>query len=314
MTQLTHNPQEVLAVAEPTFAARFSDISQLTKPRITVLVALTALIGYCLGARVDGGMQPVFDVIANSIVTVLGLVVGTSVSCMGAAALNQWMERDVDALMHRTQQRPLPTGRLTPAAAFAVGLTLAIVGVSLLTATTNVLTGGLCAFTIVSYVLVYTPMKRISSISTIIGAVPGAMPPVMGYAAATQRLDQTAVVLFAILFLWQLPHFLAIAWLYREDYARAKMPMLPVIDPSGAAAFRQMLLGCIALLPLGLLPTMMGISGPIYFIGALACGLAFLLSAIYLIIRRTRSAARLVFFMSLLYLPAIYALMLADQV
>jgi protoheme IX farnesyltransferase len=177
----------------------------------------------------------------------------------------------------------------------------------------NGLTAVISAFTIFSYAMIYTPLKRVSSISTIVGAVPGALPPVMGYTAVANNVGIEAVLLFGILFLWQLPHFLAIAWLYKEDYARAGMPMLPVIDPDGSSTFRQMLITCMALVPLGMLPTILGVSGRIYFIGALIAGLGFLGFGIALVRGRTRAHARAMFFASLVYLPVVLGLMMANQ-
>lgn len=298
MTQLTSNQNGVLAAASST---RLADLVQLTKVRITMMVVITTYIGFALSGVGSGLLLAV-------------TLIGTALSCMGAAALNQFAERDVDALMPRTQSRPLPAGRVTPQVALVTGLALSVLGVAILAVGANVLTASLSAFTILSYILFYTPLKRVTSVSTIVGAVPGALPPVMGYAAATGRVDAPAVLMFAIMFLWQLPHFLAIAWLYRKDYAAANMPMLPVVDPSGASTFRQMILGCVVLLPLGLMPTMMGVCGEAYFVVAMIAGLVFLLSACQLMITRTRRHARLAFFVSLIYLPVVLGMMLLDRV
>jgi len=302
MTQLTSNQTGVLSSTSTTWSTKLADVSQLIKPRITLMVALTSYLGYAMGA------PAVFDLL------LVATLVGTALSCMGATALNQYVERDSDALMPRTQDRPLPTGRMTPIFALLLGTVLAICGVALLAVCANLLTASLSAFTILSYVFVYTPLKRMTSVSTIVGAVPGALPPVMGYTAAVGRVEVAAVLMFAIMFLWQLPHFLAIAWLYREDYARASMPMLPVVDPTGASTFRQMILGCTVLLPLGLMPTMMGVCGKICFMGALVAGIIFLLAALLLMFTRSRRHARWAFFVSLIYLPTVFALMLIDQV
>jgi protoheme IX farnesyltransferase len=304
MTQCGGNQHSVISLSSATWATRVSDVAQLTKSRITVMVVMTTFIGYQLG--VGSGMA--IDLV------LLTTVLGTALSCMGACALNQVLERDTDALMNRTADRPIPAGRMTLATGSLIGVTLSFAGVGLLATGANALTALLSATTIVTYVLAYTPLKRITSVSTIVGAVPGALPPVMGYTAATGRIELPIVVVFLIMFLWQLPHFLAIAWLYREDYARAGMPMLPVVDPSGVSTFRQMLLGCLALLPLGLLPTMLRISGVVYFAGALLCGLMFLAAAIALVIRPTRARAKWVFYASLVYLPAVLALMMIDRV
>lgn len=305
MTQLTtHNTDVTTQTNAPT---RLSDLSQLTKPRITVMVLLTTALGYAIGAG-EIGMA-----FTAAPVTLVALLVGTAMSCMGSATLNQVIERDTDALMPRTADRPLPAGRMNLATAAIMGLSLALLGVAILLVMVNPLTAAVSAFTITSYALVYTPLKRVTHLATIVGAAPGAAPPVMGYAAATGDIGPAAVAMFAILFLWQLPHFLAIAWLYRADYGAASIPVLPVVDPSGVSTFRQMLLSCMAMLPLGLVPTMIGVSGVVYFVGALLCGLAFLASAIMLTVQPSRARARLVFFVSLIYLPIVFGLMLIDQ-
>lgn len=287
---------------------RFADFVQLSKLRITLMVVITAYMGFGFGIG-----QSMLQADLKTWVLLLATIIGTSLSCMGASVLNQIYERDTDALMPRTRNRPLPAGRVSPAQAGVFAAVLCVLGLGILGAGTNLLTTSLSAFTIASYVLFYTPMKRVSSASTIVGALPGAIPPLMGYAAAKNSLGAEAWILFGILFLWQLPHFLAIAWLYREDYALAGLPMLPVVDPSGSSTFRQIMLGCLALLPLGLLPTMLGISGMIYFFGALFCGLGFLALAVRLVIKRGRSEARALFFASLIYLPVVFGLMLVDR-
>ncbi len=310
MMQLTSETEESLALSQGPVRAgtiRFRDLSLLTKPRITLMVAVTAYLGFAFAAR--GTMMTSAEYWFTLIVT----LIGTSLSCMGACTLNQVIERQTDGLMKRTADRPLPAGRMTARTASGIGLLLSVAGVSVLLLI-NPLTALLSAITIASYVLLYTPMKRISSICTIVGAIPGALPPVMGFTAAQNRIGVEAWIMFAILFLWQLPHFLAIAWLYKEDYARAGMPMLPVVDPDGRATSRQILLGCLALLPLGLLPTAMHMSGMIYFIGAMLAGLMFLGFGIALVIGQTRTLARALFFASLVYLPLVFALMVIDRV
>lgn len=319
MTQLTGSPEGAILLDEPPPAsapaawARLGDLYQLTKPRIAAMVVITAYVGFEVGRRalVLGG--PASGSAASGWGLVAATLTGTALSCMGASALNQVLERDVDARMPRTMGRPLPAGRLGVPLAAALGLLLAIAGVGLLAAYVNTLTAALAAFTVASYVLIYTPLKRVTHLCTAIGAVPGALPPVMGYAAATGELGLGAWLLFAILFLWQLPHFLAIAWLYRDDYAAGGMPMLPVIDPDGRATCRQILLECAALLPLGLMPTLAGLSGVVSFIGALAAGLVFLGFGVALVKGRTRRHARALFFASLVYLPVVYGLILFDR-
>lgn len=292
---------------------RLADLNQLTKPRITVMVAITASIGFIMAWRSGHDAMPIAAVLSAAWPTLLAVIVGTSLSCMGSSALNQVLERDTDALMPRTMKRPLPTGVLTPTSAAVIGLSLVFVGVATLIVFTTGIAAAINAFTVASYVLVYTPMKRRSNFATIVGAVPGALPPVIGATAATGVVGVEAVLLFAILFLWQLPHFLAIAWLYRDDYALANIPVLPVIEPDGRSTFRQITIGCMALLPLGLMPTMFGVSGLTYFFGALLCGAAFMASGLLVALRPTRANARTAFFVSLIYLPTVFALMLIDQ-
>ncbi len=284
--------------------AKCCDLMAMTKPRITAMVAFTAYVGFALGCEQGAGAGPSFAALAA--------VLGTALSCMSASVFNQVLEREVDARMRRTCNRPLPCGRLSILEAIWWGALLGVLGVSSLAVTAGALPAAIALITILTYVLVYTPLKPLTSVATIIGAVPGALPPVIGYAAAAGTLDFRAWLLFAILFLWQLPHFLAIAWLYRHDYARAGIAVLPVLDPSGESTFRQTLLGCLALLPLGMLPTMLGISGTLYLTGSLAAGLVFLGSAVALVLRPTERCARAMFTASLVYLPVVYTLMLMD--
>lgn len=309
MSQLTGPSENVLAL--PPVAARsslrlaFSDFNQLTKPRITLLVLSTTYIGFVFGAKAAEAVYPWSMVLLT--------LLGTALSCMGASAFNQVLERDVDALMTRTAGRPLPAGRVSVAAATGLATVLCMLGVGVLAMTSNTAAAAVAALTILSYVLIYTPMKRLSSVCTIVGAVPGALPPVIGYVAAADRLGVEAWILFAILFLWQLPHFLAIAWLYRDEYAAAGLPMLPVVDPDGRATSRQILLGCLVLLPIGLIPTAIGMSGMVYFYGSLLAGVLFLYYGIKLAFNRTRPNARALFFASIIYLPVVFALMVIDR-
>ncbi len=214
--------------------------------------------------------------------------------------------------MHRTRNRPMPAGRISVVQGTLFGVVLCVAGVALLAATSTALASALAAFTILSYVMVYTPMKRLSHTSTIVGAGPGALPPLIGFAAAAGALSIEAVAIFSIMFIWQLPHFLAIAWMYREDYTRAGFPMLPVIDPSGKSTFRQMLLTCLILVPVGLMPTLIGMTGPAYFVAALIAGLAFLACGLLVVKHQSTQYARLMFFASLIYLPVILIMMVVD--
>ena len=255
-------------------AARVPDFVELTKPRITFLVLVTTAVGYALG--VGASFHPAVFV---------ALLVGTALVSGGASALNQWAERDADARMTRTASRPLPSGRLAPADALVFGLAISALGLVVLAGAVNRLSATLALVSISSYVLAYTPLKRVTSLCTVVGAVPGAIPPMIGWAAARGSLDREAWALFAVLFLWQLPHFLSIAWIYRDDYARAGFPMLPVIEPDGMSTGRQSIVYAAALVPLSLAPTLIGLAGRLYFAGALVLGLAFL----YLAFRFARS-------------------------
>ncbi|HEY8514263.1 MAG TPA: heme o synthase [Candidatus Binatia bacterium] len=290
-----------MALATPT--SRFSDYVELAKPRITLMVVLTTAAGFYLGAR------PSVDFLA-----LLHTLLGTSLVASAASALNQVLERDTDARMERTRTRPIPAGRIEPGTALGFGIALAIIGGVYLAAAVNVLTATVGIVTLLLYVLVYTPLKRYSSLCTIVGAVPGALPPVMGWTAATGVLSAEAWVLFGILFFWQLPHFLAIAWNHREDYARGDQPMLPVADPSGASTARQIVLYCMALIPVSLAPTIMHLTGELYFYGALLLGVAYLLAGIHAARKLTRDAALTLLRVSVIYLPALLALMTFDKV
>ena len=292
---------------------RLADLSVLAKVRITLMVVLTAWLGFAIGdkAALEAGLI-VYVSSATRLLALLGAMVGSALACMGASALNQVYERDADAKMIRTQNRPMPTGRISVMHGILFGSMLSITGVIVIAVTSNALAAGLAAFTILSYVMVYTPLKRITHLSTVVGAAPGALPPIIGYAAAANSLGLEALAIFGIMFIWQLPHFLAIAWLYREDYTRAGFPMLPVIDPSGASTFRQMLLTCMVLVPVGLMPSFIGMTGVAYFIVALVAGLAFMACGILLQIRRTSYCARLMFFASLIYLPLLLLMMVLD--
>jgi len=274
---------------------------ELIKPRITFMVLLTVGIGYALAPAAGG-----------SGLALLHVLVGAFLSCSGAGALNQYMERDTDSVMARTRFRPLPAHRVSPLVVLALGTTMAGGGVAYLYHTTNTATAMLDALTLVTYLFVYTPMKRRSPQSTIAGAVPGAIPPVMGWAAATGHVGEGALVLFAILFLWQIPHFLAIGRMYRDDYTSGGFPMLVVVDSDGRTTGRQMVLYALTLVPVALLPTMIGLVGPFYFWAALAAGIAYLTSSAIAAHRGDRRSARLLLLTSVLYLPLLFAAMLVD--
>jgi heme o synthase len=289
-------------VALTVVPARVSDFVLLTKPRITFLVLVTTAVGYALG--VGASFHPAVFV---------SLLVGTALVSGGASALNQWAERDADALMARTASRPLPSGRLAPADALVFGLVISAVGLVLLASAVNLLTALLALGSLSSYVLAYTPLKRVTSLCTLVGAVPGAIPPMMGWAAARGSLDREALALFGVLFLWQLPHFLSIAWIYRDDYARAGFPMLPVTDPGGASTARQSVAYAAALVPVTLLAGALTAAGELYLWGAVALGALFVGCAIAFAFARSIQTARLVFLVSVLYLPAVLGLMVLDR-
>jgi protoheme IX farnesyltransferase len=279
-----------------------SDWLALAKVRITALVLVTTAAGFLLASR--GEFQ-------------LGLLVvcllGTALAASGAAALNQVIERRPDALMRRTASRPVAAGRIGPGSGLAFGVILGAAGIATLAVAVNLLTGALGFATIVLYIGAYTPLKRRTALNTLVGAVPGAIPPVMGWTAVTGSVDAGACALFGILYLWQLPHFLAIAWMYREDYARAGFPMLPVIDPGGESTARQVALATLALVPVSLVPTLLGLAGAVYFFGALALGTAFAAFALALAVGRRRGAARRLLLASVTYLPILLALLVLDR-
>jgi protoheme IX farnesyltransferase len=240
-------------------------------------------------------------------------MLGTALIASGTATLNQWMERAADRKMRRTANRPLPSGRLAPRPALLFGIALSILGFLDLWLGVNLLAGSIAAFTLASYLFLYTPMKQRTWLSTAVGAIPGAMPPVIGYAASAGKLTAGSWVLFAILFLWQFPHFYSIAWMYKEDYARAGIRMLPVVEPDCRSTAHQIVLFGLALIPASLIPGMLGMSGRIYLIGALLLGLWFLYSGVRVALERTVVRARRVLMTSVLYLPLIYGLMFLDR-
>lgn len=282
--------------------SKLADYLSLTKPRVTLMVLVTMLFGFYLGAR--GNMDWT---------VLLCALAGTALVAGGTSALNQYLERDLDARMLRTKLRPLPTGRISPNHALAFGVFISISGLLLLAWRVNSITALLAALTLATYVFFYTPLKQKSHLSTIVGAIPGALPPMGGWTAARGEIGVEAWVLFAILFLWQLPHFLAIAWIYREDYARGGFPMLAVIDPEGRSTGRQIVSNCLALLPVSLLPSLLGISGTTYFFGALVLGLIFFACGVAVHFQRDNVSAQRLMRASLIYLPALFMLMAWDK-
>ena len=289
-------------LAFPRGHRRAADYLSLTKPRLNFLVVATSAAGYYLGAA--GPID-----IAHMAVS----VAGTALVAGGSAVLNQVYERDTDALMRRTRLRPLPDHRVDPGEAAVYGLFLAGCGVGLLAFRVNMLAAALAAVTLAVYLAVYTPMKRRSAASTLVGAIPGALPPLIGWAAATGGVSLGGWSLFAIVFFWQIPHFMAIAWLYRDDYGKAGFPMLPVIEPDGRRTGKHAVLYAAALVPVSLLPALAHVSGAAYFFLALALGLTLLWLAARFAATRQEPAARALFFGSIVYLPLIWLTMIVDK-
>ena len=289
------------------------DYAQLTKARITTLIVLTAWCGYFFGAR-KAGLPTLSWGLFHALF-------GIALVSSGTAALNEVMEHDVDRKMRRTALRPIPAGRMSLLHATLVGSFLTIGGSIYLALVTNWLTGLLTFLTAAVYLLAYTPLKTVSPICTFVGAFPGAMPCLLGWSAARARLDWGGVVLFLILFLWQFPHFFAIAWLYREDYAKGNIRMLPVVEPDGQSTSNRILLYSMALVPVSIIPAVIGMTGPIYAAGAVVLGLTFVYFAANL--KRThlpvttgqsKARARQLFQCSIFYLPLLFGLMMADAI
>jgi protoheme IX farnesyltransferase len=278
----------------------------LTKPRITWLILMSTAVGYFFG------MKHAWRGLADWLL-LLHTLVGTGLIASGTAALNQWYERHADSLMRRTAGRPIPSGKLSANRALWFGIALAFTGFLELVFGVNPLTGMLGAATLGSYLFLYTPLKQRSHLSTVIGALPGAVPPLMGYAASYGALTREAWTLFAILFVWQFPHFLAIAWMYRDDYARAGIRMLPVVEPDGMSTSRQIVLYASTLIPVSLFPVLLGMSGKIYLVGSLLLGAWFLYTGVRVAFDRTNVRARQVLLASVIYLPLIYGLMVFDR-
>jgi protoheme IX farnesyltransferase len=279
------------------------DVFELAKVRIVGLSVAMAAMGYFL-ASVGEPSRPWRFV---------ALMAGLSFLGAGCGAWNHVLERDVDARMRRTAHRPIPAGRWSWQAAAWFGTAATALGLLFLFLGVNALTGWLGFATFVSYVVVYTPLKRYSSLATLVGAVPGALPPLIGWTGATGRVGLEGMLLFGILFLWQIPHFLALAWLYREDYARAGFPVLTVLDTGGAQTARQAVLYAAVLVPLSVIPTIAGLAGAVYFAGALLLGLGFFACAVALWRKRETKQARRLFFASLVYLPALALLLCWDR-
>ena len=296
-------PTEVIIVPLERDRRRvLTDLVTLTKPRVVLMVVVTTLVGYYAGLTGPADWA-----------RLLHLAIGTVLAAGGTLALNQYWEREVDGRMDRTRTRPLPDGRLVPLEALVFGTALTALGVAYLAAFVGVAPAAVTLATFALYLFAYTPLKLRTALCTIVGAIPGALPPVTGWVAARDDAGAGAWVLFGILFLWQLPHTLAIARLYRDDYARAGVRLLPVIDPDGTSTERQIVTGCLALLGVSLLPTLIGLAGGVYFAGALALGLGFVALGARQALAPSLGGARRVLFASLLYLPALLTLLALDK-
>ena len=280
-----------------------SDFLELTKPGVTFMVIVSTLGGFYLGANSSLDFMLLFHTL-----------LGTWLVAGGTNALNQLIEYKIDATMKRTKNRPLPAGRLAPSQVKIFALLISVTGIVYLLILVNLLTGLLAAITLTSYVFIYTPLKRRTHISTLIGAVPGALPAMGGWTAIRNEISIEAWVLFAILFFWQLPHFLAIACIYRDDYERGGFKVLPVIDKSGISTSRHIIGNCLALLSVSLLPTILGLTGAIYFTGALVIGVIFLAYGIKTAVKKSNRYAKQLLHASIIYLPVLYALMFADKI
>ena len=293
-----------LAVESPPLALRerVAAFVELTKPRITFLIVLTSAAGFCLGSKAQVDYSALFNALF-----------GIALLSSGIATLNQFMERGLDARMRRTITRPLPSGKLTPTQALWFGVALTVAAEIYLALFVNLLTAAFGVSVIVGYLFCYTPLKTRSSLSTLVGAFPGAMPPLMGWTSATGHAGVEAWALFAILFVWQFPHFLAIALMYREDYARAGILMLPVVEPEGRLTAQQIVIWTLLLVPVSLFPTVLGTTGAIYFYGAFLLGLLFLATSVHAALSKSRQGARRLLLASVLYLPVLFGLMVFNK-
>jgi len=278
------------------------DFLDLTKPRITVLILICTAVGYLFGPPNSFHLSLLIHVL-----------LGTALMASGTAALNQWYEADSDAKMRRTHGRPMASGRMKRSDGFVFGAVLSVAGFAELWFGTNALAAVFGLFTLATYIFLYTPLKRRSAACTTVGALPGAMPPLIGYAAAGGGLDANALALFLILFVWQFPHFYAIAWMYRDDYARGGIRMLPVIEPDGESTARRIVACSLLLIPVSLVPHLLGMTGSVYAVAAVAAGLGLLFIGVRLQSDRTLARARHVLLASVLYLPALLAVMVLDR-
>jgi len=301
-TQGSANMEQGTTPLRAGYPAVVSDYVELTKPNVTSLILMSTAVGFYLGA-----------IHAVKIIVLIHTLIGTALVASGTAALNEYWERDIDAKMLRTRQRPLPAGRITPPKALWFGIVLSVVGVLYLAKETNLLASLLAALTLVSYLFLYTPLKKRTPLCTMVGAFPGAVPPLIGWVAARGAITIPGGILYLILFLWQFPHFLAIAWMYREDYARGGIAMLPVVEPNGESTGRQIVLFSAVLIPISLLPSLLGMTGWVYLAGTLLLGVAYLHYSALAARAKTTLQARRLLRASVVYLPLVYILMLIDK-
>lgn len=276
---------------------------ELSKARLSLLVLLTTLVGFVLAS----------PEILYQLSTLFWTMIGTGLAAAGANTLNQWWEVQRDTLMHRTRTRPLPAGHISAHYALLFGVMTSILGTLVLILYVNELAAGLALFNILLYVLIYTPMKPLSTLNTLVGAVCGGIPPMIGWAAAVGSLDAGAWLLGTVLFAWQIPHFMALAWMYREDYARGGFRMLPIVDTSGVLTCRVIILYLVAIIPLALIFTLLGLTGTIFAVGSMMLGLYFLWQGVVLLQDKTNANARRLFIASLIYLPFLLGLMVIDK-
>jgi len=296
----TAPPLTQIALTEKSWIAVYAE---LFKARLTFLVVLTTLVGFYIAS-----VGPI------NYLLMLHTVLGTAFVASGASALNQLWERKFDARMRRTQDRPLPSGRMQPQSVLFIGCAGALIGLCYLVLAVNWLTSAIGACSLLTYLFVYTPLKRVTWLNTAVGAIPGGLPPLMGWTAARGHLSIDAWALFGILAIWQLPHFMAIAWMYRDEYARAGFKMLPVLEPDGQRTGSQAVSHTLALVPVSLCPSLVSLTGWIYFVGALVLGLIFIWSAVQFSRQLTLLRARQLFYVSILYLPLLLGLMVLDKV
>jgi protoheme IX farnesyltransferase len=293
---------DIESVHTVSFREKLSAFIELTKPRIAILLVLTSAAGFYLGT-----------VGTFNVILFVNSIVGITLLAFGVATLNQWFERDIDPLMERTEKRPLPSKKVSPNEALIFGLLQCAIAEIYLLVLVNPLTAILGLVVIAGYVLVYTPLKTRTSASTAIGAIPGALPPLMGWTAAANDITMGAWALFAMQFLWQFPHFFAIAWMYREQYKKAGILMLPVVEPDGKLTFRQIVLFTIMLVPVSLAPFFLGLAGNIFLVGASLLGVWFLYASVRSAMDKSNERARKLLLVSVIYLPLLFILMVADK-